>query len=161
MKTPMSSHYQYKYHESIMSDLYWALLTQPSNSLTSLDKEQLYALEAKLKDIFWSIANQHITKRQKQIIILLLDGYTQQEIADELGLKSQSSISLHISGKRGKTSSRSVLDMILPHLINNECIIDLLNEIYLLLEQVANDDNDIGISLPYYTALNNLLADSL
>src|ERR1700722_679261 len=59
--------------------------------------EDLIELEAQLKIEFWRIVNTKLTKRQKEVIKLYADGYTQMEIAKTLGV-NQSSITKSIFG---------------------------------------------------------------
>lgn len=59
--------------------------------------EELYDLKDKLKSAFWRIINTQLTKRQRQVIRLYADGYTQIEIAKMLNV-NQSSITKSING---------------------------------------------------------------
>ena len=67
--------------------------------------EELYDLQDKLKAAFWRIIDTHLTDRQRQVIRLYADGYTQTEIAKKLNV-NQSSITKAINGncdyKHGK-----------------------------------------------------------
>ena len=59
--------------------------------------ERLLDLEDELKQRFWEIVNAMLTKRQKDVIHLSADGYTQMEIAKFLNV-NQSSITKSIHG---------------------------------------------------------------
>jgi predicted DNA-binding protein YlxM (UPF0122 family) len=67
--------------------------------------EDLLELEDELKKEFWRIVNELLTDRQKQVIKLYADGYTQMEIAKMLNV-NQSSITKSLNGnvdyKNGK-----------------------------------------------------------
>jgi predicted DNA-binding protein YlxM (UPF0122 family) len=59
--------------------------------------EELYDLQDRLKDAFWRIINTQLTKRQREVLHLYADGYTQIEIAKKLKV-NQSSITKSING---------------------------------------------------------------
>jgi len=59
--------------------------------------EDLLDLEDELKVEFWRIINTMLTKRQKEVITLYADGYTQMEIAKMLNV-NQSSITKSLNG---------------------------------------------------------------
>jgi DNA-binding CsgD family transcriptional regulator len=59
--------------------------------------ETVLELEDRLKVEFWRIVEASLTDRQKQVIKLYADGYTQMEIAKKLGI-NQSSITKAIHG---------------------------------------------------------------
>jgi DNA-binding CsgD family transcriptional regulator len=67
--------------------------------------EDLLDLEDQLKIEFWRIVNTLLTPRQKEVIKLYADGYTQMEIAKMLNV-NQSSITKSLNGnvdyKNGK-----------------------------------------------------------
>jgi len=69
--------------------------------------EEVLELEDQLKIEFWRIVNTLLTSRQKEVIRLYADGYTQMEIAKMLDV-NQSSITKSINGnvdyKNGKKS---------------------------------------------------------
>ena len=77
-----------------------------SNRLDSfMYNEELLDLEEDLRREFWRIVNELLTDRQKQVIKLYADGYTQMEIAKMLNV-NQSSITKSLNGnvdyKNGK-----------------------------------------------------------
>jgi DNA-binding CsgD family transcriptional regulator len=77
-----------------------------SNRLDSfMYNEELMDLEEDLRKEFWRIVNELLTDRQKQVIKLYADGYTQMEIAKMLNV-NQSSITKSLNGnvdyKNGK-----------------------------------------------------------
>ncbi len=59
--------------------------------------EELYELKDKLRTAFWRIIDTQLTNRQRQVIRLYADGYTQIEIAKMLNV-NQSSITKSING---------------------------------------------------------------
>lgn len=61
--------------------------------------ERLFELEDRLKAKTRSIMNECLTERQKRIVFLYYDGYTQSEIAEMLGC-NQSSITKSLNGNR-------------------------------------------------------------
>lgn len=67
--------------------------------------EELLTLKDELREAFWDIVNNKLTPRQREVITLCCDGYTQTEIAKMLGV-NQSSITKSINGncdyKNGK-----------------------------------------------------------
>ena len=67
--------------------------------------EDLIDLEDQLKEEFWRIVNTLLTDRQRDVLRLYADGYTQMEIAKKLNV-NQSSITKSIHGnvdyKNGK-----------------------------------------------------------
>ncbi len=91
----------------VRSDSYQWMLLEVSCSdevLTSFTNEQSLAhrlnpyqyderideLEDELKKLFWSVADSVMTPRQKTILHMRADGYTQMEIADILGVNQSS-----------------------------------------------------------------------
>ncbi len=69
--------------------------------------DRLKELEDELKKEFWRVVDDLLTDRQREVIRLYSDGYTQMEIAKILGV-NQSSITKSINGnvdyKNGKIS---------------------------------------------------------
>lgn len=59
--------------------------------------EELIELKESLKREFWRIVNTQLTSRQREVITLVCDGYTQTEIAKKLKV-NQSSITKSING---------------------------------------------------------------
>jgi DNA-binding CsgD family transcriptional regulator len=59
--------------------------------------ETVLDLEDRLKEEFWRIVEEALTDRQKQVVRLYADGYTQMEIAKALGI-NQSSITKALAG---------------------------------------------------------------
>jgi len=93
--------------------------------------EDLLDLEDQLKKEFWIIVETLLTERQKEVIRLYADGYTQMEIAKKLNV-NQSSVTKSINGnvdyKNGKRvygGSRKKLQKIIQ---NNEVIKNILDQ---------------------------------
>lgn len=59
--------------------------------------EDIAVLEDELKKEFWRIVDTLLTERQRQVIRLYADGYTQMEIARMLGV-NQSSVTKNLNG---------------------------------------------------------------
>lgn len=59
--------------------------------------EEMLDLKDQLKAAFWRLVEEKLTDRQKQVIKLYCDGYTQTEIAKKLNV-NQSSITKSING---------------------------------------------------------------
>lgn len=69
--------------------------------------EELLDLEDKLKVEFWRVVESCLTARQKQVVKLSSDGYTQMEIAKLLGV-NQSSITKSLNGNVDYKNGRKV-----------------------------------------------------
>ena len=69
------------------------------------ENESLLDLREQLKERFWEIINAGLTERQQQVIKLSIEGFTQNEIAKQLGI-NQTSVHKVIRGnidyKNGK-----------------------------------------------------------
>jgi len=63
----------------------------------SKNNEEKFVLKEQLKEAFWEIVENQLTVRQKEILRLSADGYTQIEIAKKLKV-NQSSITKSING---------------------------------------------------------------
>ena len=104
-----SDRYQYVLLETVCSnDMMEAFCNEDSiyNRLNPFQyNEDLMLLEDDLKVEFWRIVNTLLTDRQKEVIRLYADGYTQMEIAKMLNV-NQSSITKSLNGnvdyKNGK-----------------------------------------------------------
>lgn len=104
-----SDHYQHLILETCCSnEMMEAFSTEDSISarLNPFDyNETLIDLEEQLKVEFWRIVNTQLTERQRDVIRLYADGYTQMEIAKKLKV-NQSSITKSLNGnvdyKNGK-----------------------------------------------------------
>jgi DNA-binding CsgD family transcriptional regulator len=59
--------------------------------------EELYDLRDQLREEFWRLIKTCLTKRQREVIVLYTDGYTQTEIAQILNV-NQSSITKSMNG---------------------------------------------------------------
>lgn len=94
--------------------------------------ESILELEDQLKDEFWRIVDNLLTPRQKQVIRLYADGYTQMEIAKMLNV-NQSSITKSLNGnvdyKNGKKVYGGAKKKINKIIQNDENIIKILNKI--------------------------------
>lgn len=69
--------------------------------------EELFELKEALKTCFWRIVDTQLTDRQKEVIHLCADGYTQTEIAKKLNV-NQSSITKSINGNCDYRNGRRV-----------------------------------------------------
>lgn len=104
-----SDKYQYVLLETTCSNDMMEAFTNADSISNRLDSfqynEELMDLEEDLRKEFWRIVNDLLTDRQKQVIKLYADGYTQMEIAKMLNV-NQSSITKSLNGnvdyKNGK-----------------------------------------------------------
>jgi len=104
-----SDKYQYVLLETTCSNDMMEAFTNADSISNRLDSfmynEELLDLEEDLRREFWRIVNELLTDRQKQVIKLYADGYTQMEIAKMLNV-NQSSITKSLNGnvdyKNGK-----------------------------------------------------------
>lgn len=104
-----SDKYQYVLLETTCSNDMMEAFTNADSISNRLDSfmynEELMDLEEDLRKEFWRIVNELLTDRQKQVIKLYADGYTQMEIAKMLNV-NQSSITKSLNGnvdyKNGK-----------------------------------------------------------
>lgn len=100
--------------------------------------EKLIELEEQLKVEFWRVVNTLLTDRQKQVIKLYADGYTQIEIAKMLGV-NQSSITKSLNGnvdyKNGKKVYGGAKKKIEKIIQNDQKIKDILNKMNEIREE--------------------------
>jgi len=104
-----SDKYQYVLLETSCANEMMEAFTNADSIYNRLDSfmynEELLDLEEDLRKEFWRIVNELLTDRQKQVIKLYADGYTQMEIAKMLNV-NQSSITKSLNGnvdyKNGK-----------------------------------------------------------
>lgn len=96
-----SDHYQPIICEAPCSNEILEMVTDNSGMSTSLNpfgySEELAELKDKLKIEMWRLINEELTDRQSEVINLYSRGFTQQEIAKQLGV-NQSSITKSLSG---------------------------------------------------------------
>lgn len=94
--------------------------------------ESILELEDQLKDEFWRIVDNLLTPRQREVIRLYADGYTQMEIAKMLNV-NQSSITKSLNGnvdyKNGKKVYGGAKKKINKIIQNDEKIINILEKI--------------------------------
>ena len=97
--------------------------------------EDLMELDDQLKVEFWRIVNDLLTDRQKQVIKLYADGYTQMEIAKMLNV-NQSSITKSLNGnvdyKNGKKiygGARKKIRKIIENDVAIKAILARMNEL--------------------------------
>jgi len=104
-----SSTYQWILLETVCSNDMMESFNNNDSISNRLDpfkyNEELLDLEDQLKVEFWRIVETQLTGRQKEVIRLYADGYTQMEIAKILNV-NQSSVTKSINGnvdyKKGK-----------------------------------------------------------
>lgn len=94
--------------------------------------DRIAELEDELKKEFWRIVDTLLTDRQKQVIKLYADGYTQMEIAKMLNV-NQSSITKSLNGnvdyKNGKKIYGGARKKIRKIIENDERIKEILKKI--------------------------------
>lgn len=100
--------------------------------------EELLELEDQLKKEFWRVVDTLLTSRQKEVIRLYADGYTQMEIAKMLNV-NQSSITKSLNGnvdyKNGKRVYGGARKKIKKIIENDEKIIEILNRMKTIREE--------------------------
>jgi predicted DNA-binding protein YlxM (UPF0122 family) len=88
-------------------------------------------LKDRLKELFWQMINEKITPRQKEVLELYCDGYTQTEIAKRLNV-NQSSITKSINGncdyKKGRRIYGGSKTRLRKLAENNQEIQDILSQ---------------------------------
>lgn len=93
--------------------------------------EELIELEEQLKKEFWRVVDTLLTSRQREVIRLYADGYTQMEIAKMLNV-NQSSITKSLNGnvdyKNGKKIYGGARKKIRKIIENDEKIKDILTK---------------------------------
>lgn len=100
--------------------------------------ESLIELEEQLKKEFWRVVDTLLTPRQREVIRLYADGYTQMEIAKMLNV-NQSSITKSLNGnvdyKNGKKIYGGARKKIRKIIENDDKIKDILNKMRDLREE--------------------------
>jgi predicted transcriptional regulator len=131
-----SDKYQYVLLETVVSnDMLEAFCNEDSISarLNPFEyNENLIELEDQLKKEFWRVVDTLLTPRQREVIHLYADGYTQMEIAKMLNV-NQSSITKSLNGnvdyKNGKKVYGGAKKKINKIIENDEKIKEILNKI--------------------------------
>lgn len=100
--------------------------------------EDLMELEAQLKKEFWRVVDTLLTPRQREVIRLYADGYTQMEIAKMLNV-NQSSITKSLNGnvdyKNGKKIYGGARKKIRKIIENDERIKQILSDMQACREE--------------------------
>lgn len=130
-----SDKYQYILLETVYSnDMMEAFCNEDSicHRLNPFEyNEVLMDLEDQLKKEFWRIVDTLLTPRQKEVIRLYADGYTQMEIAKMLNV-NQSSITKSLNGnvdyKNGKKVYGGARKKIKKIIENDEVIKEILSK---------------------------------
>lgn len=131
-----SDKYQYVILETVCSnDMMEAFCNEDSiyNKLNPFQyNEDLMELEDDLKKEFWRIVDELLTDRQREVIKLYSDGYTQMEIAKMLNV-NQSSITKSLNGnvdyKNGKKIYGGARKKIRKIIENDDKIKNILRKI--------------------------------
>ena len=131
-----SDRYQYILLETVCSnDMMEAFCNEDSISarLNPFEyNENLIELEDQLKKEFWRVVDTLLTPRQREVIHLYADGYTQMEIAKMLNV-NQSSITKSLNGnvdyKNGKKVYGGAKKKINKIIENDDKIKEILNKI--------------------------------
>lgn len=130
-----SDRYQWVLLETVCSnDMMEAFCNEDSiyNRLNPFEyNEDLMNLEDQLKKEFWRVVDTLLTPRQREVIRLYADGYTQMEIAKMLNV-NQSSITKSLNGnvdyKNGKKVYGGARKKIRKIIENDEKIKDILKK---------------------------------
>lgn len=109
-----SDKYQNFFNELLFSNDMMAEFSENSGSVAYFNeeermelKEELLDLKEQLKIEFWRLVDAALTDRQKQVIKLYAEGYTQTEIAKMLDV-NQSSITKSLNGNCDYRNGRKV-----------------------------------------------------
>jgi predicted transcriptional regulator len=137
-----SDHYQYILLETVCSNDMMEAFSNNDSISARLNpfqyNEDLLELEDQLKKEFWRVINTLLTPRQKEVIKLYSDGYTQMEIAKMLNV-NQSSITKSLNGnvdyKNGKRIYGGAKKKIKKIIENDEKIKEILNKMSELREE--------------------------
>jgi predicted transcriptional regulator len=137
-----SDHYQYILLETVCSNDMMEAFSNDDSISARLNpfqyNEDLLDLEDQLKKEFWRVINTLLTPRQKEVIKLYSDGYTQMEIAKMLNV-NQSSITKSLNGnvdyKNGKRVYGGAKKKIKKIIENDEKIKEILNKMSELREE--------------------------
>lgn len=139
-KGPRSAAYQQIFHETSCSNEMMESFKNEDSIHGRLNpfkyNEELIDLEDELKQEFWRVVDTLLTPRQKEVIRLYADGYTQMEIAKMLNV-NQSSITKSLNGnvdyKKGSSKSYGGSKRKLKKIIENDQrikeILDKIKEI--------------------------------
>jgi len=96
-----SDRYQYVLVESVCDPETLAEFAESDGITAKINSfnvsEEYFELKDKLKEAFWRIVNTELTERQREVIKLYIEGYTQMEIAKKLNI-NQSSVTKSING---------------------------------------------------------------
>jgi RNA polymerase sigma factor (sigma-70 family) len=131
-----SDRYQWVLLETVCSnDMMEAFCNEDSiyNRLTGgfIYDERMLELEDRLKKEFWRVVDTLLTPRQREVIRLYADGYTQMEIAKMLNV-NQSSITKSLNGnvdyKNGKKIYGGARKKIRKIIENDEAIKGILTQ---------------------------------
>jgi len=137
-----SDRYQYILLETVCSNDMMESFTNSDSISNRLDSfmynEELIDLEEELRGEFWRVVNSLLTDRQKQVIKLYADGYTQMEIAKMLNV-NQSSITKSINGnvdyKNGKRIYGGAKKKLSKIIQNDTRIMEILSRMRELREE--------------------------
>ena len=137
-----SDSYQYVLLETVCSNDMMEAFSNNDSISARLNpfqyNEDLLELEDQLKKEFWRVINTLLTPRQKEVIKLYSDGYTQMEIAKMLNV-NQSSITKSLNGnvdyKNGKRIYGGAKKKIKKIIENDDRIKEILNKMSELREE--------------------------
>ena len=139
-----SDRYQWVLLETVCSnDMMEAFCNEDSiyNRLSGgfIYDERMLELEDRLKKEFWRVVDTLLTPRQREVIRLYADGYTQMEIAKMLNV-NQSSITKSLNGnvdyKNGKKIYGGARKKIRKIIENDDVIKGILTEMAELRDEV-------------------------
>ena len=131
-----SDHYQWILLETVCSNDMMEAFSNEDSIYSRLTggfayDETVLDLEDQLKNEFWRIVDNLLTPRQREVIRLYADGYTQMEIAKMLNV-NQSSITKSLNGnvdyKNGKKIYGGARKKIRKIIENDEKIKDILDK---------------------------------
>jgi DNA-binding CsgD family transcriptional regulator len=137
-----SDRYQYVLLETVCSnDMMEAFCNEDSISarLNPFEyNENLIELEEQLKKEFWRVVDTLLTPRQREVIHLYADGYTQMEIAKMLNV-NQSSITKSLNGNVDYKNGKKVYGGARKKIRKIIELDDKIKSILLAMEEVRNN----------------------
>jgi DNA-binding CsgD family transcriptional regulator len=137
-----SDKYQYVLLETVCSnDMMEAFCNEDSISarLNPFEyNENLIELEEQLKKEFWRVVDTLLTPRQREVIHLYADGYTQMEIAKMLNV-NQSSITKSLNGNVDYKNGKKVYGGARKKIRKIIELDDKIKSILLAMEEVRNN----------------------
>lgn len=150
-----SDKYQYILVEVLFSSEAWNLFTSAQEKAMPLSDEKVEYLkdcDSELKDHLYQMIDEALTPRQRDVLLMYSDGYTQQEIAEFFGV-NQSSITKSLNGNMDYANGRKVYGGVKKKFVklirNCQEIKPIMKKIHLIWEPNT-------VRLPHYQTFRSL-----